>query len=74
MALVYITVFESLQHIGRLEAGQVSSVTKVIPDHSQSATTLTLCKTVLIHSGAGGLGFAAIQVAQMIGAEVRVIQ
>jgi NADPH:quinone reductase-like Zn-dependent oxidoreductase len=28
MALVYITVFESLQHIGRLEAGQVSSPTK----------------------------------------------
>jgi NADPH:quinone reductase-like Zn-dependent oxidoreductase len=25
MALVYITVFEAVQHIGRLEAGQVST-------------------------------------------------
>lgn len=45
---VYVTAYQSLYTIGRLEKDQ----------------------TILIHSAAGGLGCAAIQIAQHIGAEI----
>ena len=64
MPLAYSVALYSLIDVGGLQKGQVSlheQVEKGINNMSQS---------VLIHSAAGSVGLAAIQVASMIGAEV----
>lgn len=66
MACVYVTVLYSLLDIGRLEADQVRFSSPLF-----CPMILTSFESILIHSGSGGVGFAAITVAQMIGAEVR---
>ena len=63
MPTVYSTVIHSLINLGSLQRGQVS----IFPLEYR----LRLMKqTVLIHSACGGVGLAAIQVCEMLGASV----
>jgi NADPH:quinone reductase-like Zn-dependent oxidoreductase len=70
MSAVYCTAIYCLMDAARLSKGQVRTPTET----SQSRTTLTVrMQSVLIHSATGGVGIAALQIARMIGAEVRSI-
>ncbi|KAF3063606.1 Lovastatin diketide synthase LovF [Daldinia childiae] len=65
MPICYTTVIESLLKIGRLEKGQ-ASIFRVCCSSAGS----NRLQSVLIHSAAGGVGHAAIQICQMVGAEI----
>jgi phthiocerol/phenolphthiocerol synthesis type-I polyketide synthase C len=64
MPIVYCTAMYCLEDIARIEAGKVCISTL------QRPRMLTYSQTILIHSAAGGVGIAAIQLAQMVEAEV----
>lgn len=64
--LVYLTAIYSLYHLGNLREGQVRTTKFLV-----KFTVLTVSKSVLIHSAAGGVGIAAIQLAQYKKADVR---
>ncbi|KAL9623833.1 MAG: hypothetical protein Q9160_001824 [Pyrenula sp. 1 TL-2023] len=64
---VYSTVIYSLMTIGRLEAGQVGQ-SRHLPQTLLKADGID--QTVLIQSACGGVGLAAIQICQMIGAQI----
>lgn len=67
MPTVYATAIYSLVTQGNLKRGQVPTprISVRIP------SSLTLLKSVLIHSACGGVGLAAIHICQTLGAEVR---
>ena len=68
--VVFSTVIRGFMHLARLRRGEVCSpkidrlILLITTDKHQPL------KTVLIHSAAGGVGIAAIQIAKMLGAEV----
>lgn len=67
--VVFSTAIKSLIHLARLRKGEVRQkinrlILLIIADGG------ILPKTVLIHSAAGGVGIASIQIAKMLGAEV----
>lgn len=62
---VYVTAMMSLVDKGNLQKGQVC---KPVP--ANISASLTRNQSILIHSACGGVGLAAIQIAQSIGAEV----
>ena len=66
--LVYLTAIYSLYHLGNLREGQVRSL-----DHRLQSIVLTVPQSVLIHSAAGGVGIAAIQLARYKKADVSFI-
>ncbi len=74
MPLVFLTAIYSLYHVARLRKGQVSPLCRF-----PSAVRLSLrtssrsIQSVLIHSAAGGVGLACVQLAQLVGAEVRTL-
>lgn len=69
MPICYTTAIESLLNVGRLEKGQVGSMHSRSPYSPLNRSNKS--QTVLIHSAAGGVGHAAIQICQLIGAVVR---
>jgi NADPH:quinone reductase-like Zn-dependent oxidoreductase len=66
MLVPYTTAIHSLINVGKLAEGQVSSSFDVF----LMEKCLTIPQSVLIHSACGGVGLAAIQVAQMAKAVV----
>lgn len=66
MPVVFATALYALQNRANLQKGEVRRFT----DLAFPPGTNTVLQSVLIHSGAGGLGIAAIQVAKLLGAEV----
>lgn len=64
MLTAYVTVLYSLLEMGYLKKGQVCHA--IFLHHCK----LTKAKSVLIHSACGGVGLAAVQVCQAVGAEV----
>ena len=67
MPCVYGTVIYSLLETAKLEKDQVRCCLMEI---SVGRISLILSQTVLIHSACGGIGLSAIQICQMVGAEV----
>jgi NADPH:quinone reductase-like Zn-dependent oxidoreductase len=65
MSAVYCTAIYCLLDAGKLKKGQVSSERWLVQIFLILST-----QSVLIHSAAGGVGTAAIQIAKMVGAEV----
>lgn len=66
MPCVYSTVIHSTVHLGKLSKGQVCYASE-----GQIERKLTIhAQSILIQSACGGIGLAAIQIAQMIGATV----
>jgi NADPH:quinone reductase-like Zn-dependent oxidoreductase len=67
MPSVYLVAIYGLYRLANIQKNQVSGVPFV--------SILTACnsfyQTVLIHSASGGVGIAAIQLCQYIGAKVR---
>lgn len=64
-------LFEKLpSHISFVEAASIPTVFLTVMHALQNLGRLEKGQSVLIHSGAGGVGLAAIQVAQMLGAEI----
>lgn len=68
--IVFLTVIRGLMHIARLRKGEVCSTKIDRPILLITADKHQSLKTVLIHSAAGGVGIAAIQIAKMLSAEV----
>ena len=66
MPCVYSTVIFSLLELGQLDADQVSHIWYL------SFPSVADSQTVLIHSGCGGVGIAAIQICQMKNAKASV--
>lgn len=64
MPIVYSTVVHSIINLGNLQKGQVSEKLPKIK------VFYLIFQTVLIHSACGGVGLAAIQLCQSLGAEV----
>ena len=67
MPICFATAIQSLINIGQVEKGQVSI--NPCPDFAVAKYLMDF-KTVLIHSAAGGVGHASIEVCRAIGAEV----
>jgi acyl carrier protein len=71
MLVVYLTAIRALVNIGRLEAGQVI---KPISFHVITAGKTyhanNYSQSILVHSGCGGVGLAAIQLAHSLGLEI----
>jgi NADPH:quinone reductase-like Zn-dependent oxidoreductase len=65
MACVYCASIYSLIDVGNLKAGQVNGRPLLVLGYRTNC-----CQSILIHSGCGGIGIAAIQVARMIGADI----
>lgn len=63
--LVYLTAIYGFYHLGNLKEGQVRVVWL-----DASMSVLTFSQSILIHSAAGGVGIAAIQLAQYKKADV----
>lgn len=70
MLMPYVTSIYSLINIGRLQQGQVSS--DMTTHHASHSVFLTrnAMQTVLVHSACGGVGLAAVQICQMLGADL----
>jgi NADPH:quinone reductase-like Zn-dependent oxidoreductase len=66
MPVVFGTAIHCLMDVGRLEKGQVC----VTITRTQCAVTYMHTQSVLIHAACGGVGLAAIQICQMVGAKV----
>ncbi|RDA88225.1 hypothetical protein CP532_0333 [Ophiocordyceps camponoti-leonardi (nom. inval.)] len=62
--VAFLTVVHSLINVGQLKKGQVGS------PHLAKYQVAETKQSVLIHSACGGVGLAAIQVCQMLGAEI----
>jgi hypothetical protein len=67
MPSVYLVTIHSLLHLAYMQKNQVSFA--LLPDHKNKSSP---SQRVLIHSATGGVGIAAIQLCQYIGAEVSV--
>ena len=66
--VVYATATYAIMHLGQLNKSQVSESNEVVVKHIR--LTETKKQSILIHSGAGGVGQAAIRICQLIGATV----
>jgi NADPH:quinone reductase-like Zn-dependent oxidoreductase len=66
MPVVFGTAIYCLMDVGRLEKGQVC----VTITRTECAITDMHIQSVLIHAACGGVGLAAIQICQMVGAKV----
>jgi NADPH:quinone reductase-like Zn-dependent oxidoreductase len=69
---VYATAAFALTDKANLQRGQVSADVSRSTQHENNRADMCLpiIQTILIHAACGGVGLAAIQIAQMIGAEV----
>lgn len=70
MLMPYVTALHGLVNVGCISKGQVSTP-PTSPISVLGRQRLTVCpQRALIHSACGGVGLAAVQVCQMVGAEV----